>query len=384
MKYTPNSLNILTAKSYKGIGNAWIVKNLKGNESTDTIVSFLNKKITEPTTVEEFERLKNDFETKLIKKFENCCDGFVAFGDDNFPRHRGNVKESERPVFLFYKGNIDLLSIENKNISVIGLLNPKGDIEERERKIVEQFVKNGATIVSGLAFGCDSISHQQALDSNGKTVAILPSPLDNILPAGNKDLAFQKIVKKGGLLVTEYGNDFKSPMELSSRYKERDRLQALFCDTIVLAASYSRDSAERPELSGQKLDSGARLAMGYAKEYAIPRAVMYDQNLDENNPMFDLNRDLKEQKDITIITQDKVPETVTKLIQKIKEQKDITIITQDKVPETVTKLTQKIKEQKDITIITQDKVPETVTKLTQKKPTVKNIITGQTRLLFDE
>ena len=330
MKYTDNSLNILTAKYYKGIGNAWIVKNLKGNESVSTIVSLLNKAIKgEPTTVDEFENLKSDFESKLIDKFENFCDGFVALGDNNFPQFRGNVKDSEQPVFLYYKGNIELLSIENKNISVIGLLNPVGDIEERERKIVAEFVKSGATIVSGLAFGCDSISHQQALDSNGKTVAILPSPLTNILPARNKGLAFQ-IVEEGGLLVTEYGNDFKSPMELSSRYKERDRLQALFCDTIVLAASYAQNSSERKgneNLRGQKLDSGARLAMGYAKEYNIPRAVMYDSSFDEKNPMFDLNRDLiKEQKDITIITQDNVLETVKKIINKNQPIKNVTAV----------------------------------------------------------
>jgi DNA processing protein len=317
MKYTENSLNILTAKSYKGIGNAWIVKNLKGNESVDTIVTLLNKTIKgEQTDVEEFERLKRDFENKLVSKFENCCDGFVALGDNNFPQHRGIVKESEKPIFLFYKGDIDLLNIENKNIAVIGLLNPEGDIEERERKIVAQFVRNGATIVSGLAFGCDSISHQQALDSNGKTVAILPSPLNNILPARNKGLAFQ-LVEEGGLLVTEYGNDFKSQMELSSRYKERDRLQALFCDTIVLAASYAQNSAERWKMFGQKLDSGARLAMGFAKDYNIPRAVMYDPNLDESNPMFDLNRDLiKEQKDISILTKENYIETVEKIMNK--------------------------------------------------------------------
>jgi DNA processing protein len=317
MKYTKNTLNILTAKSYKGIGNAWIVKNLKGNESVDIIVSLLNKTIKgESTTNEEFESLRKIFEIKLIEKFEDCCDGFVALGDPKFPQYRGNVKDGEKPVFLYYKGNIDLLSIENKNISVIGLLNPEGDIEERERKIVADFVKNGATIISGLALGCDSISHQQALDSNGNTVAILPSPLNNILPAKNKGLAFQ-IVEEGGLLVTEYGNDFKSKMELSSRYKERDRLQALFCDTIVLAASYAQDSAEKWKIFGQKFDSGARLAMGYAKNYSIPRAVMYDQNLDENNPMFDLNRDLiKEQKDITIIRIDNIEETIKKIIMK--------------------------------------------------------------------
>jgi DNA processing protein len=314
MECSESALNILTTKSYKGVGNAWIVKNLKGDESVDKIVSLLNGKF-QITTIADFEEKRNHY-NELIQKLEDFCDGVVALGDKNFPQYRGNVKDGEQPVFLYYKGNIDLLSIENKNISVIGLLNPEGNIEERERKIVTEFVKKGATILSGLAFGCDSISHQQALDSNGKTVAILPSPLNNILPARNKGLAFQ-IVEQGGLLVTEYGNEFKSQMELSSRYKERDRLQALFCETIVLAASYAQNSAERWKMFGQKLDSGARLAMGYAKDYCIPRAVMYDQNIDENNPMFDLNRDLiKEQKDITVITQDNVPETTGKIMQK--------------------------------------------------------------------
>jgi DNA processing protein len=41
---------------------------------------------------------------------------------------------------------------------------------------------------------------------------------------------------------------------------------------------------------------------------------MYDEHIDESNPMFDLNRDLiKEQQDITIITQDNVCETVAKI-----------------------------------------------------------------------
>lgn len=315
MKYSENALNIVSAKTFKGIGKAWIVKHLRGNESTDAIVSKLNKNSKQemPITVSEFVEIKYQLKERL-QKLEEFCDGVVALGDNNFPQYRGNVKDSEQPVFLYYKGRIDLLNIDNKNITVIGLLNPERDIEERERRLVAEFVKNGATIVSGLAYGCDSISHKQALDSNGKTVAILPSPLNNILPARNKGLAYQ-IVEEGGLLVTEYGNDFKSTMELSSRYKERDRLQALYCDAIVLAASYAQDSAERWKIFGQKLDSGARLAMGYAKDYNIPRAVMYDQKLDENNPMFDLNREIvKEHQDVTIITRNNVTETIKKLI----------------------------------------------------------------------
>lgn len=316
MKYTDNALNILTAKSYKGIGKAWIVKHLGRNESVETIVKLINKNIKgEPTTVEEFEYQKQKFKSAILDKMSGFCDGFVALGDKNFPEHRGNVKDSEKPVFLYYKGNIDLLSRSNKNISVIGLLNPSAEIEMREQRIVAQLVKNGATIVSGLALGCDSISHREALHSNGNTIAILPSPLTKILPTSNTSLAFQ-IVQEGGLLITEYGNDFKSKMELSTRYKERDRLQALFCDTIILAASYSQNSSERWEhLKGQKLDSGARLAMGYAKEYNIPRAVMYDEYIDKENPMFDLCREIiQETKDVKVITQDNYVNTVKTIL----------------------------------------------------------------------
>ena len=41
-----------------------------------------------------------------IKIFEESCDGLVAIGDKNFPKYRGIVKESERPIFLFYKGDV--------------------------------------------------------------------------------------------------------------------------------------------------------------------------------------------------------------------------------------------------------------------------------------
>ncbi len=318
MKYTDNAINIITAKTFKGIGRAWIVKNLKGNESVDTIVSIINKnsKQEEIITTDDFEFSKNRI-LKQIEIFEESCDGIVAIGDKDFPKYRGNVKESERPIFLFYKGDLSLLDFDNNNITVIGLLNPDEVIEIREQKIVVEIVKRNVTIVSGLAFGCDSIAHKQAL-LGGNTVAVLPSPLNNIMPAKNKTLAFE-IVENGGLLITEYYDEHKSAMDLSSRYKDRDRLQALYCDAIILVASYAQDSATRWKITDKKLDSGARLATGFAKDYNIPRAVMYDPKLDIENPMFDLNRQLiNEQKDITILT----PKSLEDLINKVKLKKE--------------------------------------------------------------
>ena len=316
MRFTDNAINIITAKSYKGIGRAWIVKNIKGNESIEKIVSLLNnnRKQDDLITIEDFECNKNKIITQ-IEKLEECCDGIVAIGDKKFPKYRGIVKESERPIFLFYKGDISLLDIENSNITVIGLLNPDEAIEIREKKIVAEIVKKEVTVISGLAFGCDSVAHKQAI-KGGKTIAVLPSPLNNIMPAKNKSLAFE-IVEEGGLLITEYFDEHKSSMDLSSRYKDRDRLQALFSDAIILAASYAQDSSERWKIFDQKLDSGARLAMGFAKDYNIIRAVMYDRRIDFNNPMFDLNRQLiAEQKDVAILT----PKSLDEIINKVKSK----------------------------------------------------------------
>lgn len=316
MKYTENAVNILTVMSYKGVGRAWIIKNLKGNESVGEIVLFLNEKTKQNNiTIDDFESEKIIIKEKLAV-FGDCCDGLLAIGDSGFPRYRGEVKESERPVYLFYKGNVNLLDVDNNNIAVIGLLNPDEEIEAREKKIVELIAKQNIAVVSGLAFGCDSIAHQQAM-SSGKTIAILPSPLNDILPAKNRKLAYE-IVDQGGLLVTEYYENFKSKMELSSRYKERDRLQALFSDTIILVASYSQDSAERWNMRDKKLDSGARLAMEYARNYNIPRAVMYNKDIDVDNPMFDLNRQLiAEDKNVVILTKN----NLSKIINNISENK---------------------------------------------------------------
>lgn len=284
MKYTDNALNVMAARIYKGIGKAWIVKNLTGRKSNAEIVRLLNEssKTDGDVTIDDFEKKKSMLR-RLLSNSEDSIYGVVAIGDDDFPPYRGNVKNSERPIFIFYRGDLSLLATNSNNIAVIGLLNPSLEIESIEKELVSDLVRNGVVIVSGLALGCDSIAHLQAMDSNGKTVAILPSPLNDIMPAKNRGLA-ERIVENGGLLISEYLTSAKSKMELSGRYQERDRLQALFSDAIVLSASYAKNDMGN--------DSGSRLAMGYAKDYSIPRVVIYDNEQHSIDPMFDLNRQI--------------------------------------------------------------------------------------------
>lgn len=307
MIYSENALNILTTKTYRGIGRAWIVKNLKGNENIQDIVNLLdnNSKEIDSITIEEFERRKRKIEEN-IERLNKFTDGVIALGDKNFPQYRGDVKNSEQPIFLFYRGDISLLQLTNKNIAVIGLLNPDNSTEKNEKEVVSKLVKNKATIVSGLALGCDTIAHKQTLDSGGKTIAILPGPLNDIIPATNKELS-NEIVKNGGLLITEYYEDANSKMEMSGRYQERDRLQALFSDCVILTASYEKNNLGN--------DSGSRLAMEYALKYSIPRAVIYDSIADANNPKYDLNRQLiNEEKEIILINKNNLSSAISRVI----------------------------------------------------------------------
>lgn len=86
-------------------------------------------------------------------------------------------------------------------------------------------------------------------------------------------------------------------------------MQALFSDSIILSASYAKNDKGN--------DSGSRLAMGYAFNYGIPRAVIYDAENDSDNPIYDLNRQIiRQQKDVIIINPNNVNDAINKIILK--------------------------------------------------------------------
>jgi len=300
MKYTENALNILTVRTFEKKGPAWINNNLKGNENIQSLCRLLE------THEYEFTK-KRDKIKETITKLGDAIDGFVALGDTDFPEFRGNVKPADRPFALFYKGDISLLKKSNMNVAVIGVLNPDEKVELSEKIVTSEILKQGATIVSGLALGCDSIAHKTALENGGKTVAVLPSALNKVIPKENNDLA-EEIATKGGLLVSEYYDEPKSKNDMVSRFVVRDRLQALFSDAVLMAASYAPNSLGN--------DCGSRHAMGKAKEYGIKRAVIYNIAKHANNPMFDLNRQIikEDGNKAIIIDSGNMTETVKKLL----------------------------------------------------------------------
>lgn len=220
-----------------------------------------------------------DTDTYINELKDNGISLVCAF-DSEFPEISPEIKTTEKPFLFAYQGDVTLLSDISRNVAVIGTLTPTEDIAERENKFVHKLTEKGLNIVSGLAKGCDTIAHETCLSCGGKTIAFLPSTLSSIYPKSNVKLA-KEIVERGGLIITEYVTAPHNRYESIKRFIDRDRLQAIFSSTVILTAS---------NIKG-KGDSGSRYAMEKAFEYNRKRLAMYNEKTDNNNPLFEMNKE---------------------------------------------------------------------------------------------
>ena len=114
---------------------------------------------------------------------------------------------------------------------MVGTRKPSDHTAAVERNLVGKIIDlSSSTIVSGLAFGCDYIAHKAAVDKEGKTIAVLPSGVENVTPSQHKELA-EQIVIGGGCLLSEY---FLHAPATRGTFVERDGLIAALSETTVV------------------------------------------------------------------------------------------------------------------------------------------------------
>ena len=106
-------------------------------------------------------------------------------------------------------------------------------------ELVSRLAEQGIAIVSGLALGIDGLAHQTALDVGGLTVAILPGPLDNIVPATNRRLA-RSILERGGALVSEYA---AGEVPHKQNFVARNRLMAGLGQALLITEATEKSGS---------------------------------------------------------------------------------------------------------------------------------------------
>ncbi|MGL5949918.1 MAG: DNA-processing protein DprA [Cetobacterium sp.] len=225
------------------------------------------------TNLDELENILNltSEDAKLIIESQNCEKylevmdylernriGLIDLNDYRYPKNLKNI--SKPPLFLFYKGNIELLSKE-RIISVIGTRRATKYGELGCQKIVKDLVDAEVVIVSGLALGIDSLAHSGTLKLNGKTVAVLGCGIDISYPRSNVKL--RKEIEKKGVVISEFPLGAEPTPE---KFPIRNRIIAgLSRGTIVVESS----------LKGGSLIT-ANLAFDEGRDvFAIPGDITY-------------------------------------------------------------------------------------------------------------
>jgi DNA processing protein len=135
--------------------------------------------------------------------------------DENYPRR---LQELDQPPPVIYMLG-ELTSEDEWAVAVVGTRRVTAYGKQVAEDIAGTLARNGISVISGLARGVDSISHQAALHAGGRTIAVLGCGLDRIYPPENRRLAEQ--ITAHGALISDYPPG--TPPE-ASNFPPRNRL----------------------------------------------------------------------------------------------------------------------------------------------------------------
>ena len=225
-------LELLFINSFKGIGKKTIHRKYvdaiwRCNDFSDLVGTYLP--MIKVFSNADIEQAKATAQRQFEELEEMLGVIAITYFDELYPEAVKALGESA-PLILFVKGDASVL--REKSIAVVGTRKPSDHTAAVERNLVRKIIDlSGSTIVSGMAFGCDYIAHKTTVDKEGKTIAVLPSGVENVTPSQNRELA-EQIVSGGGCLVSEY-----KPHAPATRgtFVERDSLIAALSETTVVA-----------------------------------------------------------------------------------------------------------------------------------------------------
>lgn len=151
----------------------------------------------------------------------------IEYASELYPQRLKYIKNP--PSRLYVEGNYEILN--EIGIAVIGSRTNTLYGEKMCKKFVKNLVEYNINIISGLAIGIDSIAHKTCLRNGGKTIAVLPSGLENIYPSHHRELV-KTIIDNGGAVITEYENKVEAEYKT---FLERNRIVAgLGIGTLVV------------------------------------------------------------------------------------------------------------------------------------------------------
>ncbi len=201
---------------------------------------------------------------QTLQKEQITC---VTLDDPDYPALLKKIYDP--PICLFVRGTLPKYK---PHLAVVGPRNYSAYGKQLVEELVTGVAKAGVVIVSGLAYGIDSIAHKTTLETGGITLAVLGGGNDrqHVAPAVHRGLS-EEIIKAGGAVITEY-----PPGTIPTVYTfpKRNRIIAGLCyGTLVIEAS---------EKSGSLIT--ARVALDNGRDVlAVPQNITSPTAVGTNN-----------------------------------------------------------------------------------------------------
>ena len=194
-----------------------------------TVRHFCNCNFDKVLTKENYVKMKEHADLVRINNYYNnlldCNITMLTKYDKDYPQKLKDLPDA--PFFFYCRGDLTLLY--KSSLSVVGTIKPTSYGRMFTDRLVRDVASQGIVIISGLAYGVDSIAHRKCLEVGGKTIAVLGSGLNEVYPSEHISLAEE--IAKHGLLVSEF-----SPNKKATKYSfpQRNRIIAGLGDGILI------------------------------------------------------------------------------------------------------------------------------------------------------
>ena len=207
-------------------------------------------------TEKQLEALQNKDLTQAQAILAECEEkgiGILVYGEESYPNRLRNTYDP--PLVLYFKGVLP----DWEQVPVIGIVGTRKATPyglNTALRFGRQIAACGALVVSGGAFGIDTMAMQGALDTGRPVVGVLGCGVDVVYPKKNKQLF--SLVTENGCLLSEYP---PKTAPAPWRFPERNRIISGISNGLLVV--------EAPEKSGALITADRAMEQG-RDVFAVP------------------------------------------------------------------------------------------------------------------
>ena len=178
---------------------------------------------------------------------------------------------AQPPRELYAIGRTSALS--RPRVAIVGTRNSTAYGERITRTLTRALVRDGVSIVSGMARGIDAAAHRTALEERGNTVAVLGTGVDVPYPVGHRLL--HRTIAEHGIVVSESPPGTRAG---PGAFPRRNRIIAALAPVTIVVEAGFRSGALNT--ASQALELGRVVA-------AVPGPIDSDQSRGSNQLLRD-------------------------------------------------------------------------------------------------